>query len=71
MWCFVFQIPVWLKGPPSFLFNKSRGSFLGVKQVERETNHSLVSSVGVKNEWSCFSAPNLCLRTRNLAGGGR
>jgi hypothetical protein len=40
-----------LWGLPSFLFNGYWRSFSGVKQPERDTNHSLPSSAEVKNEW--------------------
>jgi hypothetical protein len=35
-----------------------RGSFLGGKAPGREANHSLLSSVEVKNTWSYTSAPS-------------
>jgi len=33
----------------------------GIKQAELEADHSPQSSVEVRNEWSCTSAPPVCL----------
>lgn len=41
-----------LYGPPSLLFNRYRGSFLGVKQPWREIYHCLQPNAKVKNECS-------------------
>jgi hypothetical protein len=38
------------------------GFFLGVKQLGPEVNHSHLSWVEVKNEWSSHFTPALCLR---------
>ena len=46
-----------LWGPPSFLFNGYRGYYPGVNRPGREVDHPPPSSVEVKNEWSCTSAP--------------
>jgi hypothetical protein len=32
-----------------------------VKQLEREVDHSFLSSAEVRNDWSCTSAPCICL----------
>jgi hypothetical protein len=37
------------------------GHFPGIKLLGREVNHSAPASVEVKNEWSCISAPPICL----------
>jgi len=39
--------------PPSFLFNRYRGCFPGLKRPGREVNHSPPSSAEDKNEWGC------------------
>ena len=36
--------------------------FSGVNGQGREANHSRLSSVEVKNEWSYTSAPTVCIR---------
>ena len=54
--------PNGLCGTPSLLFSRYPGSFLEVKRSGREVNHSPPSSADVKNEWSCTSAPPVCLR---------
>ena len=58
-----------LLGPPSLLFNGSRNSFLEVKQLWQEVNHSPPSSVKVKNEWSYILIPLICLHGTNRALG--
>jgi hypothetical protein len=47
----------WLLGPPGLLFNGYWGSFLGVKWLWCEVNHSLPSSAKVKNEWNYTFIP--------------
>jgi hypothetical protein len=41
--------------PPSLPFNGHLGSFLGIKQLEREVNHTLPCNDEVKNEWNYIS----------------
>ena len=36
----------------------------GIKQAELEADHSPQSSVEVRNEWSCTSAPPVCFMAR-------
>ena len=48
-------------GPHRLLFNGYRGSFRGLKRLEREVNHSSPSSVEDKKEWSYTSTPPLYL----------
>jgi hypothetical protein len=52
----------WLWVSPSLLFSGCRVSFLGVKRRGREVDHSSQRSGKVQNEWSCTSAPAVCLR---------
>jgi hypothetical protein len=40
--------------------NRHGGSFVGVKQPGRETDHS-ASRAEVKNEWSYTCAPSVCV----------
>jgi hypothetical protein len=47
----------------------TRGSFPGVKQPRREADHSLPSSVKVKNAWSYTSTPPVCLHGVVLSYG--
>jgi len=44
-------------GPPSLLFEGYRGSLPGVKWPSHGADNSHQSSVEVKNEWRCTSAP--------------
>jgi hypothetical protein len=46
-----------LWGSPKLIFDKYRGSFSGVKRTGRDVDHSLPSSVGVKNEWKYTLLP--------------
>jgi len=46
---------------PSLLFNGYLASFPVVKWVGHEVDHSHPSNAKVKNEWSCTSAPPICL----------
>jgi hypothetical protein len=43
------------------LFIGYLGSFPGIEQPECEVVYSFPSGVKVKNEWSCNSAPPICL----------
>jgi hypothetical protein len=43
--------------PTQPLFGVYWGSFSGVKWLGHDGNHSLLSGVEVKNEWSCTFAP--------------
>ena len=36
-------------------------SFLGVKQLEHDVDHSTLSSFKVKNKWRCIYTPPVCL----------
>jgi hypothetical protein len=58
------KCPHRVRGPPSFLFDRYRGSFPGVKQagVGGEVDHSPPSSAKYKNEWSYTSALRYALR---------
>jgi len=42
----------WLWRPHNFLLNDSRGSFAGLKMLERKFGHSPPSSAEVKKKWS-------------------
>ena len=53
--------PIW--GTPRILFKWYRGSFVMVKQLEREIDHSLPSSAEIKNEWSYTSTPPVPLNS--------
>jgi hypothetical protein len=44
--------PDWFSDPPSLLFNRYQGSFLGIKQPEYEVNYLLPYSAAVKNKWN-------------------
>jgi len=44
----------------NLLFNAYRGSFQGANWLGREVQHSPLSSVEDKNEWSWTSAPPEC-----------
>jgi hypothetical protein len=44
------KCPDQLWGPPSLLFSGYQGSFLGVKQLGHEVNHSPLSSAEVKSQ---------------------
>jgi hypothetical protein len=45
-----------------FVFKGLTGTVdLGGKQPGRAVNHAPPSSTEVKNEWSCISAPSICL----------
>jgi len=54
-----------LWGPPSLLFYGHQASFPGVKQPEREVNHSPASNTEVMNEWSYTVSPPICLHGVN------
>jgi hypothetical protein len=45
----------------SLLFNWYRRFLPEVKRSGRAVNHSPPSSAEVENEWSCTSAPSICL----------
>jgi len=47
--------------PPSFLFTGFLVSFLGIKNLEYEADHSPPTNTEVKNEWSYTSTPATCL----------
>ena len=55
--------------PIHLLFSGYRGSLPGIKRLTCEFDHSPPPSAEVKNEWSCASAPAICLhgihRTRS------
>ena len=53
--------PIRLWGPPSLLFGRYRGSFLGLKRPGRGVDRSPPSNYKGKNEWSCTSTPPVCL----------
>jgi hypothetical protein len=46
-----------LCGPPSFLFNRYRGSFPGIRRPRRGTDHLPPPPAEVKNEWSHTTTP--------------
>jgi hypothetical protein len=46
------KCPDWSWDPPSQVFSGYWGYFAGVKQLEREANHSPPFSAEVKNEWN-------------------
>jgi hypothetical protein len=56
---------VWLWGPPNLLVNGYQVSPLAVRWPGHEFNLSPPSAVEVKNEWSCTSAPPICLHSVN------
>jgi len=60
--------PYQLWGPPRLLFNGYPGYYLGVNRPGRDVDHPPPSSVEVKNEWSCTSAPP---RAYSLHGQGK
>ena len=47
--------------PPSLLFNGYQGSFLGIKWMEHEVDHSPPPSTKIKNYWNYTSTPPICL----------
>jgi hypothetical protein len=47
--------------PLSFLFSGYLVSFLGIKNLEYEVDHSPPPNAEVKNEWSYTSTPPTCL----------
>ena len=49
------------KGPPILLLNGYQGSLPGVKRPTRKVGHSAFFIAEVKNQWSCTSAPAICL----------
>jgi hypothetical protein len=51
---YFLNCPHWLLGPPCFPFNGHWVHFLGLKWPEREDDHSLPSSVKVKNGAICL-----------------
>jgi hypothetical protein len=55
------NLPQGTWGPPSLLLKGYRGSFPGIKQSDREADHSSTSSAEVQNEWRYISAPPTCL----------
>ena len=54
--------PHLLWDPSSLLLGGCRVSFLGVKRLGRDVDHSLPSSAEVKHEWSCTAGHLACLR---------
>jgi len=54
------NIPEWLWGPPSPLFQGYRCSFQAVTRLDSDV-HSLQSTTEVKNEWSYTSTLSVCL----------
>jgi hypothetical protein len=48
-------------GPRSLIFSGFLGSFPAVKRPNRELDRSPPSSVKLKKEWSCTSAPPICV----------
>ena len=49
------------KGPTHSPILWVQGSFLGVKWSGQMATHSPTCSAEVKNEWSCTSAPPVCI----------
>ena len=58
---FLQILSVYLRGPPSLLFNRYWDPFLGIKRSGRDSDHSPPPNVEVKNEWSYTSIPLICL----------
>jgi hypothetical protein len=55
------KLPDRLWGPPTLLLNGHLRSFPGIKQPEREVDHSPPTSTKVKNEWSYTSITPIAL----------
>jgi hypothetical protein len=55
-----------LWGPLCHLYKNTGCFFLMVKQSEYEKDHSLPSSVEVRNAWSCTPAPPVSLHGAKL-----
>jgi hypothetical protein len=55
----------WHPFPPSFLFSGYLVSFLGIKNLEYEVDHSPPPNTEVKNEWSYTSTPPTCLHAKH------
>ena len=53
---------VWV--PPNALFSGYRGSFLEIKLLGLEVNHSPPSNAAVMNDWKYSSSPAVCGRRR-------
>jgi hypothetical protein len=51
-----------VRGPPSVLFSGYWGSFLELKRLELEVNHSPPSNAEVKNVWNDSFCPPICGR---------
>jgi len=49
------------QGSPSLLFNEYEVSFVVVKQLRCEANHSPPSGTEVMNDWRYTSTPHICL----------
>jgi hypothetical protein len=62
--CIIFlfyKTPMLALGPTQLYIQGVQGSFLGVKQLEHDADHSPLSSVKVKNKWHCAYTLPVCL----------